>query len=143
MKESAVMVIGALLVFVAGCGTQRPATYPVHGKVVFADGSPLQGGTVEFRTAHEGSKSIIASGIVAEDGTFQLTTFEEQDGAVAGTHQVIVRPKRSAARAEKFGPVEPLAVDRRFFSYNTSGLEETVIEGDNEITLRVERPVSR
>jgi len=140
MKNPAVIMIAALLGFAGGCGTQQPATYPVHGKVVFADGSPLRGGTVEFRANHSSGQTIIASGIVAEDGTFQLTTFENQDGAVAGTHQVIVRPKRSAASAEKFGPAEPLAVDRRFFNYKTSGLEATVTEGDNEIELRVEPP---
>ena len=136
-----IFVIAGLTALVAGCGPQGTATYPVHGKVVFGDGSPLRGGTIEFRNVTKRGKPIVASGIVGEDGTFELTTFGNKKGAVVGTHQVIVFPKRTLPSAVLgIQPLQRPAIDPRFFSYKTSGLEVTVTEGENDVDIPVERP---
>ena len=45
-----VPVLAALtLTAIVGCGEDGVATYPVSGKVVYPDGSPLAGGVIELR----------------------------------------------------------------------------------------------
>ena len=87
------------LFVLTGCGSGHPApTYPVTGKVVFSDdGTPLStGGSILWESVPDepGVLPFNASGAIQADGTFELTTFEEGDGAVAGEHRVLVRPKR-------------------------------------------------
>lgn len=100
------VVISVFIFLVVGCGSQDHRTYPVHGKVLFGDGSPMPGETIEFRNVSQGDAAIIASGIVAEDGTFELITFGNKQGAVAGMHRVIVSPKRTPPPAVP-GPGPP------------------------------------
>ena len=133
----------ATLVGIGGCSSRHPAaTYPVSGKVVFADGAPLStGGIILFKSvATEDQPTFDARGAIEADGTFRLFTFEEGDGAVAGKHQVLVRAKRDAADYLERGIIPQPVIDPRFEHYETSGLEFTVEEGSNEFTVTVERP---
>lgn len=124
------------------CGSGRPKPYPVSGKVGFADGSPLAGGSIMFRSVGEGKDVFNARGLIKEDGTFTMTTFEPNDGAVAGEHQVMVRESgvniefQSAAAGAKL-------VDPRFMRYETSGLTVNVKEENNDLTIQIARPASR
>jgi hypothetical protein len=72
-------------VFASGCGDGRPACVPVSG-VVLVDGKPVTEGIVRIRP--EGAAS--AAGKIGPDGRFTLTTFEDEDGCVPGTHAVEV-----------------------------------------------------
>lgn len=69
----------------AGCSDGRPACVPVSG-VVLVDGKPVTEGVVRIRP--DGAAS--AAGRIGPDGRFTLTTFEEDDGCVLGTHPVEV-----------------------------------------------------
>lgn len=80
---------GLLVLFtVAGCSgsTDRPATYPVSGTVMY-NGNPITGATVAFWG--EGA-SKAATGVTDSEGKFTLSMFEANDGAVAGTHKITV-----------------------------------------------------
>jgi hypothetical protein len=89
--------LAAALLGALGCGgsgREPPKTYPVSGKVVFKDGTPMTGGLVEFRSAVE--QEHAAFGRIGSDGTFTLETlFDNQKypGAVAGKHRVTVTPQ--------------------------------------------------
>ncbi len=72
---------------ISGCGPAGPATYPVRGKITFEDGSPAQVGLIEFRSADR----TIARGKIESDGSYSLTTFEPNDGALEGEHQVVIQ----------------------------------------------------
>jgi hypothetical protein len=82
--------------FQSGCGASDeplPATYEVTGSVLAADGQPMPGGMVEFRST--AGESFSAIGRIQPDGTLSLTTMvngKKLPGAVAGRHQVIVMP---------------------------------------------------
>ena len=80
-----VLAIGVLTQI--GCGPKRPPTYPVKGKLVFEDGTSPRFGEIEFYNAEE---KINARGRIERDGTFTVGTFAENDGAVAGTHQIVI-----------------------------------------------------
>lgn len=76
-----------------GDGQDHPDTYPVTGTVVAADGKPVAGGMIEFRSTV--GKPLSALGVIGPDGTFELATMSgnrKLPGAVAGSHQVTVIP---------------------------------------------------
>ena len=110
-------------------------------KVVFPDGTPLtSGGIVLFDSMAPGDQPVNARGRIQADGTFRLSTFDEGDGAVAGKHRVLVRAQRDSAVFRKTGRVPKPVIDSRFEHYETSCLEVTVKDGDNELTIVVEVP---
>src|SRR5262245_36565945 len=79
----------------AGCSGDPNKPYPVRGVIVFENGQPakeLVGGSVTFVPLPEEPGSGIASGTIAEDGTFVLSSKKEGDGAVAGKHRVVIEP---------------------------------------------------
>jgi len=69
---------------VAGCGN-RPSK--VTGTVTL-DGTPVEGATVTFIPVDGKARS--ASGSTSADGTFELTTFKDKDGALPGDYKVTV-----------------------------------------------------
>lgn len=76
--------LAAALLWLSGCDS-RPGRVPVSGKVVI-DGQPLTKGFVTVVPA-DGRP---ATGQIQSDGTFRLTTFDENDGCLKGTHPVTV-----------------------------------------------------
>ena len=140
-------VHGLLFLALAGYGSGHPApTYPVTGKVVFSDDTPLAtGGVILWESVPDkaGELPFNASGAIQADGTFELTTFEEGDGAVAGEHRVLVRPKRDASDWTERGIVPRPVIAQRFERYETSELRFTVKEEGNEFTVTVQRPTAR
>src|SRR6185312_14638374 len=83
-------VFGLLAVIVAGCGG-GPKLVPVNGRVIYADGRPVTAASVSFTPdAAKGDSGILATGLLAEDGTFILRTYPHGDGAMVGSYRVTV-----------------------------------------------------
>jgi hypothetical protein len=121
----------------AGCNPS--GLYRVDGKVVFPDGSPLTAGTVEFVPVNKDAL-YAPRGDLNADGTFRASTHQENDGAPPGTYRLLITPPEELEP----GRPKPKAFDRRFKSYETSGLEYTVKEGKNEfLTITVEPPTKK
>lgn len=80
-----------VLVLCAGCGGS--GTAQVTGKVTL-DGSPLEGATVAFAPVGEGQA---ASGKTDASGTYNLTTFVNNDGALPGSYKVTISKVEDAA----------------------------------------------
>jgi hypothetical protein len=124
----------AFLAGVAGCGGGR---YPVHGRVVYEDGSPLTEGIVIGEKA-EGGRRVKAQGSVKSDGTFSWGTLSPGDGAEPGKYRVVVMP-RAVGEKEASQGVLP-AVDSRFSNPQTSGIDFEVKPGRNELNIAVTKP---
>jgi hypothetical protein len=139
-----------VLPLVAGCRGQYPATYPVRGHVVFEGGKPVRFGTVEFRSEDSG---FAARGTIDFDGNFELGTFADADGAVAGPHRAIVTQYVPAFTIEptvkqyhewqEESERDPHrvtgVVDTKFAAYESSGLEFTVsTDGTNDFEIVVQ-----
>lgn len=77
-------VAGVLLLAAGGCG--GPTTFPVSGRVHFADGTPLPIGRVTVRLPG----GLGASGWLHADGTFDLGTQTATDGLPPGTYPVAI-----------------------------------------------------
>lgn len=123
----------------AGCGKIQFPVAHVEG-VVTCNGRPVKAGLVVFiPSGAAGDKTDetgrSASGMIQPDGTFELTTFIEGDGAIIGSHTVQV-----------FAPAPdddaPLTDANRFVCGNTS-LQKTVEDGDNVIDLVLVCPTCR
>jgi hypothetical protein len=112
----------------------------VEGRVIFPDGKPLHGGTVEFQTAQKQEGSFSARGRIQPDGSFSMSTFKHEDGAVAGTHRAQVIPPLPPGPVDPYKSIKPI-IEKRFERYETSGLEFTVTEdGPNTFDITVQRP---
>ena len=125
------------LLCLLGCGGGA-TTYSAGGRVTYPDGSPVEGGAVEFRSL-ETEKPVGARGVIQADGTFQLTTYEPEDGAVPGRHQVLIVSKRPSRdewvalqRAGKLKAVHP-----KYQRFDSSGLELTVTENPAENDFQI------
>lgn len=88
LKPVALLSIAVVLASITGCGgaASRPKTYPVTGKVTYK-GKAISGATVSFRKK---DAPRTATGITKEDGTFVLSTFATNDGALEGEHMVVI-----------------------------------------------------
>jgi hypothetical protein len=108
----------------------RQPVYKASG-VVMLDGQPLEGAEVVFYSAE---LEMTATGRTDASGTFKLTTYDEGDGFVEGTHSVsiskrvwIEKPTRydSAEEPQKaLFPQELLAA--KFTKPDTSQLQATI-----------------
>ncbi len=86
LRAGLVLAVGGAAL-ACGCGqsgADRPATYAVTGKVTL-DGNPVEGAAVSFVASGEGKS---AAGITDASGTYQLSTFGGNDGAVPGQYKV-------------------------------------------------------
>lgn len=76
---------------VAGCGSSKPAPIPVTGTVKLSQGSLPEGeiSVIRFEPITPGPDIKAASGDIAKDGTFKLTTLKPGDGAYPGDYKVV------------------------------------------------------
>lgn len=120
MGKLCVATLGcAVLALGCGGGNQLNVA-PVHGTVTL-DGQPLTSGIVTVWP----SAGRAANGQLRTDGTFELTTYVQGDGAQLGTHPVTVT--RAAPRHEQELSADELnAVPAKYSSPETSGLSITV-----------------
>lgn len=113
-----------------GCDKSSVATYPASGVVTFDDGTPVPFGVIELRQDRGGH---IARGKLDRSGKFELGTFSNDDGAVAGRHRAIIvqhlTPERPAASgggrtlgSNEHARHQTALVAPEFASYETSGL---------------------
>lgn len=113
------------LAWLAGCGGGAPPTYPVAGKVLFPDGSPVTHGIIEFNPEN----GPVARARIGPDGGFVLRT-GDREGAVAGDHRIAII---QAASAEDVSPLKHRHAARfvpgRFRDPVASGLRRTIPSG--------------
>ena len=127
--------LSCLFAAAAGCGNEK--IYPVEGRVVFADGTPateLAGGLVIF--ASEEAKGS-SRGAIQADGTFRLSTIATGDGAYLGKNRISVSGPRKIV-----GVKQPASIllDPKYADPETSGLEYTVVAGQNkDVEVMIER----
>lgn len=109
-----------------GCGNDRLPTYPVSGRVIFADGSPVRTGFIELQSDEH---RVNARGTIARDGSFQLTTFDPNDGAVAGSHRAVIVQFLAQENLPAIPHDHGKPVSLKHADYATSGLTFEVEPG--------------
>ena len=94
MKKPGCVVIGIVLLAIAGCGKTKPKdrkeVFPVHGSVWYED-KPAVGAEVTFHPVGEHPiKATCPYGAAGDDGRFALSTYGGGDGAPAGEYTVTI-----------------------------------------------------
>jgi hypothetical protein len=123
-----------------GCGPGNPATYPINGTVEFADGTKPKFGNIEF---YSPELKINARGKIERDGSFTVSTFGDNDGAVGGVHQVVIMQQVGnyliAKSGSKIRHDHGSLIDSSHFDYRTSGLSCDVKPGPNDVRFIVKK----
>jgi hypothetical protein len=128
------MLLWLLAIAVAGC-QQKSNVATVRGKVLL-DGKPLaQGMIATMPNAGRGANAKIKS-----DGTFELRTFSQNDGATIGVHKIAVVAHDAPANTGPESGSGKLLVPKRYTSPETSGLTIDVKPGDNSVELKLTSP---
>ncbi len=99
-------VVTLTLSFVCGCGPSTPVqlpVFPTEGRVVFKS-EPVAGATVAFYM--EGA-AVPGSGVTNAQGEFRISTYAENDGAIAGKHQVTISLPASGVPESEEPAAEP------------------------------------
>jgi hypothetical protein len=105
--------------------------YPVSGKVLYL-GKPTPGARVSLHPLDEANKSarVRPSGVVQEDGSFRLTTYQTHDGAPPGSYAVTVIWVERGKRGDDDGKSR---LPDRYASPTLSNLTVEVKETDNAL----------
>lgn len=155
--------IGLLAAFLGGCSGRfedawsraRPRVYPAGGLVEYAGkpaGNLLVSFSIETPDPKRSGRVLVhqAVGITDAQGRFTLKTFDDGDGAVAGTHAVRIEPMIPAwalpaaieaaknATPPRPPPVPAPPVSARYADFKASGLSADVsAAGPNEFVFRL------
>jgi hypothetical protein len=130
-----------------GCGggkSDKPPLGRVSGTVTYK-GQPLPEGSVTF-TPVEGKgddSGQLASGQIESDGSYSLTTFNTDDGAVLGQHAVTVQ-SRDGSQFKPPQPGEPIKyvlqksrIPKKYETVKSTPLRFTVEAGSNEFDIEL------
>lgn len=129
------------LALAIGCGgASRVPVYPTRGSVTFKGKTPAGAYLVFHRVADTddaGAGEKLPApprAVVADDGTFAVSTYEKSDGAPAGEYVVSIEWKPPILLdGGETGPGKN-ALPARYASPKSSGLKATVTAGpDNQL----------
>ena len=125
----------AIAVAVIGCGKPPHQLVPISGKVTY-NGRPLKFGCVKFQP----ETGQWSKGIIQPDGTFQMVTPDEGDGAAVGVNKVRISCFENQDPTKKNGSEEMgivlgrSLIPRKYASQDTSGLKvEVKAEGNGPV----------
>jgi hypothetical protein len=144
-----ILMLGALLATLAGCGPRGPVLGQVSGTVTL-DGRPLDQGTIIFEaTGLRPATARILDGRIVE-----ATTNRPNDGVPVGHQRIAVFSRAQAVVADPRAPSERTGPGTAAFPpsmggrsllparYNdpaTSGLSATIQAGSNSLSLELHR----
>jgi hypothetical protein len=137
----ALAILGALTL---GCD-DGPAVAPVAGKVLY-NGQPMPYGSILFQPR----SGQPAGGAIQPDGTFKLSTFQEFDGAIVGSHKVSVSCYTSQSPSQKEkktvgeATIGALLIPSQFTFADQSGLSaEVPAEGTDSLVFELTGPPAK
>jgi hypothetical protein len=151
MRNAIALFLAIALVSAGGCGSGRPETAPVHGRITYGS-KPVESGTIYFWP----EKGVQARGQIGPDGVYTLNTYEQGDGAVLGKHTVTIEATRVKSDAPEINsfeeevayysnpknklaakPVVEYLVPRKYANRSTTDLTRVVEAKDNVINFDI------
>jgi hypothetical protein len=128
-----IVALALLLTAILGCSRKHGMeTAPVSGKVTYK-GKPVPNGTVMFVPA----EGPAATGEIGPDGSYRLTTYVPNDGAVLGSHKVSITALQDTGGGlpEQRSGTPPSLLPPKYLSHDTSGLTAEVKPSDNQVNF--------
>ena len=129
--------LSGLLVLLCFCGCSdtdesRLPVFPVKGQITF-DGKPAAGAFVVLHPKGTPDPRLVPPrAIVAQDGSFELSTYESRDGAAAGEYSLTIELRKLVKDGGDF-KAGPNVLPARYSKPATSKLEVRVAEGMNQV----------
>lgn len=138
-RSNSLSLLSLMCIAAFGCSTDQFETAAVSGTVT-SNGTVVPAGTIVFTPIATGTNTMVgksATGFV-EDGKFVLSTYDNGDGAVIGTHSVIVTGKETP-------PEDPKEIEWGAAPNWGSTTETfTVVAGqDNQFEIKLTPPARR
>jgi hypothetical protein len=130
----------------SGCGAKSYPVAPVRGKLTH-QGQPVSGGSLVFGPVGSGKGEVGKAGVaqVGPDGSFEVTTYREGDGAVIGKHTVAYSPPAMVVQetpAESHVEEDPEAPAQPYAGLVPQPSEVEIKRGQNEINLELGPPAN-
>jgi hypothetical protein len=123
------LLIAAVCLGIWGCSDGRPTRVPVSGKVLI-DGQAVTFGSLQFLPKSGQGRPSSAS--IRADGTFIVSTFEDDDGCTLGSFDVLVNATEEINDTQRRYNVPKKYGDRR-----TSGITKTVDEPTDSMLIEL------
>ena len=139
LRRGTVLVLLVSLLALAGCATRGPVLPPTvaaRGKVLLANGQPLRGGRIQFNKIDP--KTVDAFADVGNDGSFVLTTYQPDDGAVPGRYVVTISPYNYKDKSGS--PVKlPSAgqIPSKYLETESSDVQIDIAQGENVLEVKL------
>lgn len=148
ISRRCILVFVLFVVGVAGCG-EKVERAEVTG-VVMLDGKPMPDALVEFLPDPEQkTHGPVSAATTDEQGRFRLLGYDQRDGAVIGSHRVMVQDRRSIPQAVtdftkvKPPPVQPSRISSIYGSAASTPLKQEIKPGKQDLTLEVKGKAGR
>ena len=144
------LLLLALAAGLGGCGPKLPPGARPTKKVtvtVTYKGAPVENANVTF--VNQEGEAAPANGRTGPDGKAKLKTYMEEDGAVLGSHKVLIEKSESVGgsnvpqESPEYNPNAPpptikYLLPKKFSDYANSGLKADVSDaGPNEFTFEL------
>jgi len=137
IKLSLLLVLAPLqaILMLHGCGGAKEYKVASVSGVVRCNGEIIREGLVVFEPVPQPGMKVreagrAASGIVQQDGSYILSTYRKNDGAIVGTHSVKVF---APAPEDDDAPI----TDKNRYACGNAPLEMTVETGKNVLDLEL------
>lgn len=127
-----IALVAVGLVSLAGCGESLPETVEVHGQITY-QGEPLETGMVTFEPVKTDTNPPIrpAKGFLESDGTYRLSTFRTNDGAMPGEYVVLVHAFNEVSSVDALSPAPISIIPEKYNRSDTSSLTATIPANGN------------
>lgn len=127
-RFTSVPLLAALALAFTGCGRSEPRVpvVAVTGKITY-QGEPPAGAQVVLHPVSKSAESNVApSGVVKEDGTFQISAYDQGDGAPPGEYVATVQWFRVVSTGEGGGGRGPNVLPTAYADPATSPIKVKV-----------------
>jgi len=120
--------LAGLAFVLTGCGSREPRVpvVAVSGKISFQGQAPAGAQVVLHPVAKSAESNVAPSGTVKEDGTFQISAYDQGDGAPPGEYVATVEWFRIISTGEGSGGRGPNVLPPQYASPQYSPLRVTV-----------------
>lgn len=125
----ALLALAPAILFFSGCAEKRVEVFPALGKVAF-QGRPPVGATVVLHPVNAQNDDFAPTGVVKEDGTYAITSYDPDDGAPQGDYVATIEWYRFD---KKLGGVGPNVLPRKYASWKSSPIKVSISSGQNQI----------
>jgi hypothetical protein len=129
------VLLAALAPAFAGCGHSEPRVpvVAVSGKVSFQGQAPAGAQIVLHPVAPQADSNVAPSGTVKDDGTFQISAYDQGDGAPPGEYVATIQWFKVVTSAEGGGGRGPNVLPATYADPATSPLKVKVENGATQL----------